>query len=125
MVVTYEDWYLMWPMAFDRLLEFVKRRLEAKNLPTSWVEAMPFFFTSIAELEIAGQDINQLGIERYCSAAKLRPNRHFQLSALAHEAFPKVTKLRRRLLENSWHEIFPDMKVWSRMAGLPDGRPMP
>lgn len=125
MIVTYEDWYLMWPMAFDRLLEFVKRRLEAKHLPTSWVEAMPFFFTSIAELEIAGQDINHLGIERYCSAAKLRPNRHFQLSALAHEEFPDVTKLRRRLLENSWHEIFPNMKAWSEGAGLPDGWPMP
>jgi len=125
MIVTYEDWYLMWPMAFDRLVEFVKRHLESKDLPTMWLETMPFFFTSIAEFEIAGQDINWVGIERYCSAAKLRPNRHFQLSAFAPEAFSEVTHLRRRLLESSWHEIFPNMREWSGMAGLPDGWPTP
>ena len=43
MIVTYEDWYLMWPMAFDRLIEFVKRRLESKDRPAIWVETMPFF----------------------------------------------------------------------------------
>lgn len=98
MVVTYEEWYLLYPTAFDRLVEFVKRRLEAKKLPVTWTKSMPFFFTSIAEFEQAGQDIDYLGIERFCSAGATRPQRHFQLSILAQTVFPDEAKPHRRLL---------------------------
>lgn len=121
MIVTYEEWYLLYPTAFDRLVEFVKARLEAKKLPATWTESMPFFFTSIAEFEQAGQDINHLGIERFFSVGATRTQRHFQLSILAHTAFPDEAKPHRRLLGNSWEEIFPKLQEWSEMAGIKEG----
>lgn len=121
MVVTSEEWYLLYPTAFDRLVEFVKKRLEANNLPATWTESMPFFFTSIAEFEQAGQDIDYLGIERFCSAGATRTQRHFQLSILAHTVFPGEAKPHRRLLGNSWEEIFPKLQQWSEMAGAKEG----
>lgn len=121
MVVTYEDWYLLYPTAFDRLVELVKKRLEANKLPSTWTESMPFFFTSIAEFEQAGQDIDYLGIERFCSAGATRTQRHFQLSILAHMVFPDEAKPHRRLLGNTWEDIFPKLHEWSAMAGTKEG----
>lgn len=119
-IVTYEDWYMLYPTIFERLIEFVKRRLESKGLPASWTESMPLFYTSIAELEMAAQDIDRLGIERFCSAGASRPHRHFQLSQLVHAVFPDQAKPHRRLLKNSWDEIFPKMKQWAGLVGQKD-----
>jgi hypothetical protein len=76
---------------------------------------MPLSFTSIAELEMAGQDIARLGIRRFCGVGETRPHCHFQLSQLVHAVFPSEATPYRRLLENSWDEIFPKMHQW---AGL-------
>jgi hypothetical protein len=41
---------------------------------------------------------------------------------LAQTAFPGESFIRRRLLENSWNEIFPEMQAWAGMVGQIDGR---
>lgn len=116
-IVTYEDWYMLYPTIFDRLVDFVEKRLRAKQLPVTWTETMPLFFTSIAEFEMAGQDINRLGVGRFCEAGASRPHRHFQLSQLVQAVFPSEAKPHRRLLENSWEEIFPKMHQWAGLTG--------
>jgi len=121
-VITYEDWYLFTPQVFEHLNECVRRRLETVQLAKTLTETMPFFVTSIGEFEMAGQDIAHLGIDRFCTAAVITESRHFQLSALVQTAFPKETIVRRRLLENSWGEIFPKMQDWADMAEMQDGR---
>lgn len=120
-VVTYEDWYLFAPQVFDLLNECVRRRLEEAQLPPSLTETMPFFVTSIGEFEMAGQDIARLGVERFCAAGTLDGNRHFKLSMLAQTAFPDENIIRRRLLEKSWNEIFPEIQAWAGMAGQTEG----
>ena len=82
---------------------------------------MPFFVTSIGEFEMAGQDIAHLGIERFCAAGMISEYRHFQLSALVQSTFPNEAIVHRRLLENSWGEIFPNMQDWAGMAGKKEG----
>jgi hypothetical protein len=120
-VITYEDWYLLTPHAFDQLNECVQHRLEAAQLPKTLTETMPFFVTSIGEFEMAGQDIAHLGIERFCAAGVISEYRHFQLSALVQSTFPNEAIVHRRLLENSWGEIFPKMQDWAGMAGMKEG----
>ncbi|ARL09219.1 hypothetical protein BOC45_10565 [Burkholderia pseudomallei] len=118
-VVTYEDWYLLTPQVVEKLNEYVRSRLEEKELPRALVETMPFFVTSINEFEMAAQDIAYLSIQRFCAAGIAKEYRHFQLSALAAAEFPTEARPRRRLLENSWAEIFPEMKEWAGMYGMP------
>lgn len=120
-VITYEDWYLLTPQVFDQLNECVQHRLEAAQLPKTLTETMPFFVTSIGEFEMAGQDIAHLGIERFCAAGVISEYRHFQLSALVQTSFPNEVIVHRRLLENSWDEIFPKMQDWAGMAGMKEG----
>lgn len=111
-VVTYEEWYLFIPQVFTQLTECVRRRLKAVHLSQTLTETMPFFVTSIGEFEMAGQDITNLSIERFCTAGGVSEYRHFKLSALAQVAFPNETIIHRRLLEDSWNEIFPGMQDW-------------
>ena len=120
-VITYEDWYLLTPQVFGQLNERVQHRLEAAQLPKTFTETMPFFVTSIGEFEMASQDIAHLGIERFCAAGVISEYRHFQLSALAPTAFPNEVIVHRRLLENSWSEIFPKMQDWADMTGTKEG----
>ena len=120
-VVTYEDWYLFVPHVLDLLNEYVKKRLEKAQLSRNLTETMPFFVTSIAEFEMAGQDIARLGIERFCAAGTLSEHRHFKLSHLAHTAFPDEHTIHHRLLKNCWNEIFPEMQAWAGMAGQTEG----
>ena len=120
-VITYEDWYLFTPQVVDQLNERVQHRIEAVKLPKTMTETMPFFVTSIGEFEMAGQDIAHLSIERFCAAGVISEYRHFQLSALVQKAFPNEVIARRRLLENSWDEIFPKMQDWAGMAGTKAG----
>ncbi|GAB2916207.1 hypothetical protein GCM10027093_63420 [Paraburkholderia jirisanensis] len=119
-VITYEDWYLLTPYVVGALNAYVRARLEIRGLPKEWVEAMPFFVTSVNEFEMASQDINYLSIHRFCSAGTAKEYRHFQLSALATAEFPTEAQPHRRLLEDSWDEIFPEMKQWGSMSGMPD-----
>jgi hypothetical protein len=98
-----------------------RHRIVAVHIPATWTESMPFFFTSIAEFERARQDIDYLGIERFSSVGATRTQRHFQLSTLKHTALPDEAKLHRRLLGNSWEEIFPKLQQWSEMAGTKEG----
>jgi hypothetical protein len=109
-VVTYEDWYLFTPHVVDYLIERVQHRLEQAHLSRSLTETTPFSVTSIAEFETAGQDIAHLGIERFCAARTISDYRHFRLSGFASTAFPGEAIAYRRLLENSWDEILPQMK---------------
>ena len=105
-VVTYEDWYLFAQHVFDQLIERVRRRLTEVGMAPDVVETMPFFVTSIAEFEKAGQAIAQLGIRRFCDACALSPHRHFQLSGFAPIGFPDAEITYRRLLQESWEKIF-------------------
>jgi hypothetical protein len=93
----------------------------AVHILVTWTESMPFFSTSIAEFERARQDIDYLGIERFSSGGATRTQRHFQLSILKHTALPDEAKLHRRLLSNSWEEIFPKLQQWSETAGTKEG----
>lgn len=115
-VVTYEDWYLLTPHVFNQLNAYVQRRLESVGISATLLETMPYFVTSIGEFEMAGQCIEHFGIKRFCTAGSTSEYRHFQLSALASSAFPEETIDPRRLLENSWGEIFPKMQDWTGMA---------
>ncbi|EQD79028.1 hypothetical protein B1A_01953, partial [mine drainage metagenome] len=108
------------PHAFDQLNKCVQHRLEAARLPKTLMETMPFFVTSIGEFEMAGQDIAHLSIDRFCAAGVISEYRHFQLSALVQSTFPNEAIVHRRLLENSWGEIFPKMQDWACMAGMKD-----
>jgi hypothetical protein len=119
-VVRYEDWYLLTPQVVEKLNEYVRSRLEKKELPKELVETMPFFVTSINEFEMAAQDIAYLSIQRFCAAGTAKEYRHFQLSALAAAEFPTEAKPHHRLLENSRAEIFPEMKEWAGMSGMPE-----
>jgi len=119
-VVTYEDWYLLTPQVVEKLNEYVRSRLEKKELPKELVETIPFFVTSINEFEMAAQDIAYLSIQRFCAASIAKEYRHFQLSALAATEFPTDAKPHHSLLENSWAEIFPEMKEWAGMFGVPE-----
>jgi hypothetical protein len=121
-VVTYEDWYLFTPQVVEKLNEYVRSRLEKKELPKELVETMPFFVTSINEFEMAAQDIAYLSIQRFCAAGITKEYRHFQLSTLAATEFSADVKPHRRLLENSWAEIFPEMKEWAVKFGAPEDR---
>ena len=80
---------------------------------------MPFVVTSINEFEMAAQDIAYLSIRRFFTASTAKEYRHFQLSALAATEFPTEARHHRRLLENSWAEIFPEMNEWAKMARMP------
>lgn len=118
LVVTYEDWYLFTPVVITYLLESVRRRLEEAQLPKYLTESMPFLVASSAEFEEAGQDIANFGIQRYCSALADSEYRHFQLRTFAQTKFPNEPLVRRRLLGNTWDEIFPKMQKWSGMAQM-------
>lgn len=109
-VVTYEDWYLFTPHVVDYLVECVQRRLEKVRLPRSLTATTPFFVTSIAEFETAGQAIAYLSIERFCAARAISEYRHFRLSGFAQTVFPGEAIVYRRLMENSWDEILPQLK---------------
>jgi hypothetical protein len=67
---------------------------------------MPFFVTSIAEFEKAGQAIAHLGIRRFCLACSDSGHRHFQLSGFASIGFPHETINYRPLLQESWKKLF-------------------
>lgn len=121
-VVTYEDWYLLTPQVVGKLNEYVRVRLDKEKLPTTLVETMPFFVTSINEFEMASQDIAYLGIQRFCASGIEKDYRHFQLSALAVAEFPTEATPHHVLLGDSWDEIFPEMQEWATMSGAL-GRP--
>jgi DNA-directed RNA polymerase subunit N (RpoN/RPB10) len=120
-VVTYEDWYLFTPQVVDYLIECVKRRLEKAHLSQSLTETMPFFVTSIAEFETAGQAVAHLGIERFCAARAISEYRHFRLSDFAVAAFPGEDITYRAVLENSWDEIFPQLKHVLNVSAMSRG----
>jgi hypothetical protein len=105
-VVTYEDWYLFAPHVVDLLIIAVRRRLVETGMAPNLIETMPFFVTSIAELEKAGQAIAYLGIRRFCEACSLSAHRHFKLSDFASTEFPNETIAYRPLLQESWQAIF-------------------
>jgi hypothetical protein len=119
-VVTYEDWYLLTPQVVETLNEHVRSRLEKKGLPKELLKTMPFVVTSINEFEMAAQDIAYLSIRRFCAASTAKEYRHFQLSALATAEFPTEARPHRRLLEDSWAEIFPEMNEWAKKCQMPE-----
>lgn len=109
-VVTYEDWYLSTPHVVNYLIECVQCKLDSANLPRGLIEENPFFVTSIAELERAGQAISHLGIERFCACREISMYRYFHLSGLAPVAFPAEKITYRQLFKESWIEMFPHLK---------------
>lgn len=105
-VVTYEDWYLFAQHVVDQLIAAVRQRLADAGLAPDLVETRPFFVTSVAEFEKAGQAVAQLGIRRFCDACALSAHRHFQLSGFAPIGFPDTEITYRPLLQESWQTIF-------------------
>ena len=109
-VITYEDWYLLTPHVVKYLLGCVCRKLGEHGLSPSIIDENPFFVTSIAEFERAGQAISHLGVKRFCTCADVNKHRYFKLSGLALAGFQGENIVYRRLFQESWGEMFPHLK---------------
>lgn len=109
-VITYEDWYLFTPHIINYLLACVRRKLQEHDMSPSVIDENPFFVTSIAEVERAGQAISHFGIERFCTCAEVNQYRYFKLSGLALAAFPGENIIYRRLFQDGWSEMLPHLK---------------
>ena len=103
-VVTLEDWYLFAPHVLERLQNQVHEQLSKIKL-AALLESSPFIVTSIAEFELAGQAIAQIGIDRLCSSRVKLPNRHYGLSMHTSQAFPDIKVEYQRLFARSAQEM--------------------
>ncbi|WP_248884995.1 hypothetical protein [Acidithiobacillus acidisediminis] len=109
-IITYEDWYISTPVVEMYLIESVKEKLLSFQMSTKLIESTPFFIVSIAEFEKAGQAISHLGIRCFCTSNNVNKYRLFKLSRLAFEEFPNVKIPYRLLFQETWADMFPNLK---------------
>ncbi|MEJ8676216.1 hypothetical protein [Chromobacterium amazonense] len=104
-IVTLEDWYLFTPNVVECITKLAKEKLAKINLAER-LETTPFIVTSIAEFEVAGQAIAQIGIGRYCASLVAKPASHFGLGMHAGHAFPDIKVEYKQLFPTSGQEMF-------------------
>lgn len=104
-VVTLDDWRLFAPHVIEMLKNRVREQLVEIAL-SALLESSPFIVTSIAELELAGQAIAQIGIDRFFASRVMTLNPHFDLRMHASQAFPEIKVNYARLFPDSDQEMF-------------------
>lgn len=117
-VVTFDDWYLFAPHVVEMLQTQVREQL-SKIALAELLESSPFIVTSIAEFELAGQAIAQIGICRFCSSRVNLPDRHYGLSMHISQDFPDIKVEYRRLFPGSDQEMFAHLAHLMNLPGTP------
>jgi hypothetical protein len=64
-VVTLESWRMFGPAMLDRLLASVTEKIQAAEIPISWLTDMPYSVIAVEDLEAGMQIVNSVGIRDF------------------------------------------------------------
>lgn len=114
LVITLEDWYLMSPNLHEALRELIQEGLERSGLSKELTSMMPYCITSIAEFELTGQAIAQVGIEQVLGLKMQEEYRDWHLSGFTAEMLPENLQPYRKLFREDWEALAE--KIFDRAA---------
>jgi hypothetical protein len=110
LITTLEDWWIFSPPIVEMLDESVERHLAKAGIDKEIITRVPYAVASMDEVELGGQIIAEVGIERFFRAKANSEFRGWALSPFFQNEFPEETKRASR-------RLFVD-EFWSFGSGL-------